>query len=184
MIFFLLEEQSMKSALKALLPKIIPDKQYKLIPHNGKMDLKQAIPKVVPSLSKNENAKIVIIQDKDNDVCLKLKNELLSLTRNAKCPILVRIACEELEAWFLGDMRAIERAFPRFKADNYINKKPYRKIDKIKKPSLVLKKLIPELKDYDIFPKRKIAEAISYQMNIDENRSTSFKNLVTGLCKF
>jgi len=140
MIFFLLEEESMRLALKHLLVKIIPDQQYKLITYNGKMDLQTSIPKVIPTLSKNTKARIVIVHDQDNHDCLELKNKLLNLSKNAYCPILIRVACKELESWFLGDMIAIEKAFPKFKSKKYVNKKKFRNVDHIQKPSILLKK--------------------------------------------
>ena len=183
MIFFLLEEQSIVSALNHLLPNIIPEEQYQFIPHNGNMDLHSSIPKLVPTLSKNQNAIIVIIHDQDDHDCIVLKNTLLTLSKNANCPILIRIACKELESWFLGDMKAIEKAFPKFKSDKWINKKKFRNVDIIQKPSIIIKKIIPELKNYDVIPKRKIAERISTYMDVNNNRSLSFNHFVEGLKK-
>lgn len=183
MIFFLLEEQSMKIVLKNLLGKIIADQDYLLISHNGMMDLQRAIPKIVPTLSKKFNARIVIVHDQDNHDCIQLKNKLLLLTQNAYCPILIRIACKELESWFLGDMKAIEKAFPKFKSDKYINKQKFRHIDSIHKPSMIIKDLIPELNNYEIIPKRKLAESISVHMNINQNNSVSFNHFVNGIKK-
>jgi len=183
MIFFLLEEESMKLTLKNLLVKIVHDEPYKLISHNGKMDLQASIPKIVPTLSKNINAKIVIVQDQDYHDCIDLKTKLLDLSQNAHCSILIRIACKELESWFLGDMKAIGKAFPKFKPDKYFNKKKFRNIDDIQKPSMILKKIIPELRKYEIIPKRKLAESISVHMDLHDNKSLSFIRFISGLKK-
>jgi len=183
MIFFLLEEETMRLLLNNILDKIIPDKQYKMIPFHGKMDLQASIPKIVPTLSKHLNAKIVIVHDQDNHNCLELKKKLLNLSKHSCCPILVRIACKELESWFLGDMKAIEKAFPKFKSKQYYNKKKFRNVDHIQKPSIILKKLIPELKNFDVIPKRKIAENISVYMDVNDNKSPSFNQFLSGVQK-
>jgi hypothetical protein len=183
MIFFLLEEETMRISLNNLLVKIIPEKQYQLISFNGKMDLQASIPKIVPTLSKHLNAKIVIVHDQDNHNCIELKKKLIHLSKHSCCPILVRIACRELEAWFLGDMKAIEKAFPKFKSKQYDNKKKFRNVDHIQKPSIILKKLIPELNNFDVIPKRKIAENISFHMNVNDNKSQSFNQFINGVQK-
>ena len=45
-IIFLLEERSMKEVLDIILPKILPaDVCFKTIPHSGKSDLQESIPR-------------------------------------------------------------------------------------------------------------------------------------------
>jgi len=183
MIYFLLEEPSMKRALEKLLPRIIPGRSYILISHNGKGDLQNAIKTVVPTLSRQANAKIMILHDQDNHDCFELKRELKRLSEKSNCSVLIRIVCRELESWFLGDMKAVEQAYPRFKADKFRNKKKFRDVDIIQKPSEYLRKMVPELKKYDILPKLTVAEKIAGHMNTENNRSISFRHFVRGLEK-
>ena len=180
-IYFLLEERSMQRALENLLPLIIPGESYEIRSHNGKEDLQLAIRKVVPTLSRQPGVIIVILHDQNSHNCLELKNKLKVLSERADCEVLIRIVCKELEAWFLGDMAAIEQAYPRFRAAKFQNRKRFRNTDEIKKPSEHLRRIVPELKRYDILSKLDAAERISACMNVRNNRSKSFNHLGAAL---
>lgn len=174
----------MQRALEILLPKVLPS-SYKLgencflRPHNGKSDLKHSIPKKVKVFSRYyEPTKLVILHDQDSNDCKTLKRDLMRLCKeNGDCPVLIRIPCRELEAWYLGDMEAIEQAYPRFKAKQFRNKEKFRNPD-LCQASSELKKIIPT------FQKGIAAKAIPKFMRIDENTSPSFKQFVNGLKNF
>ena len=93
------------------------------------------------------------------------------------CPTLIRIACRELEAWYLGDMDAIQKVYPSFKADQHRNKKKFRDPDTCN-PSDELKKLIPN------FQKGYASKEISKYISVENNRSVSFGHFVSGLKRF
>lgn len=181
---FLLEEESMKQVLEILLPKILPP-SYKLgencflRAHNGKSDLRNSIPKKVKVFSNfHEETKLVILHDQDSNDCQKLKQDLTHLCKeNGKCPVLIRIPCRELEAWYLGDMAAIEQAYPRFNAKKHRNKEKFRNPDMCQATS-ELRKIIPT------FQKGVAARVIPKYMTIENNRSTSFNQFVSGLKQF
>lgn len=181
---FLLEEKSMMDVLEILLPKILPP-PYKLNencflrPHNGKSDLRNSIPAKIKVFSNfHEETKIVILHDQDSNDCKVLKRDLVKLCRdNGDCPVLIRIPCRELEAWYLGDMMAIEKAYPRFKATLHRNKKKFRNPDACQ-ASAELQKIIPT------FQKGFAAKAIPKHMTIDNNASKSFNQFVSGLKQF
>lgn len=181
---FLLEEESMKNVLEILLPKILPD-SYKLNencflrPHNGKSDLKNSIPKKVKVFSDfHEPTKLVILHDQDSNDCKTLKRDLIGLCKeNGDCPVLIRIPCREMEAWYLGDMDAMEQAYPRFNAKLFRNKEKFRNPD-LCQASSELKKIIPT------FQKGIAAKAIPKYMTIENNASESFNQFVSGLIKF
>lgn len=97
--------------------------------------------------------------------------------QNGDLPVLVRIACRELEAWYLGDMDAIEKVYPRFKASQHRNKKKFRDPDH-PNPSDELAKLIPE------FGKTTAAREIPKHMDLENNRSVSFNHLISGIRRF
>lgn len=64
----------------------------------------------------NQNFVVVVLVDLDERTdCKVFKNELLALldycTAKPKC--LFRIAVEELEAWYLGDRKALLTAYPK-----------------------------------------------------------------------
>lgn len=180
----LLEEPSMENFLRVLLPKILPpnyvlDENCFLRPHNGKSDLKKSIPNKIKVFSNYyEPARVIIIHDQDSNDCKILKKSLIDLCKvNGDCPVLIRIACRELESWYLGDMDAIEKVYPKFKAKNF------KKVAKFRNPDLLqasqeLKILVPE------FQKGVASKNIAKFISIDKNTSLSFSHLISGIRKF
>ena len=180
----LLEEPSMENFLREVLPKILPpdyilDNNCFLRPHNGKSDLKKSIPNKIKVFSNyHEPVKVIIIHDQDSNDCRKLKKSLVELCKtNGNCGVLIRIACKELESWYLGDMDAIEKAYPKFKAKNFKKYARFRNPDLLQ-ASQELKLLIPE------FQKGFASKNISKFISIEKSTSTSFLHLVSGISKF
>ena len=104
------EETSAKALLDAILPRILPeDVRHRVVPFEGKSDLeKQLIGKIRGW--KAPNSKFLILRDQDSGDCRKVKEGILELCRRAgRRDAMVRIACHELEAWYLGDLEAVER---------------------------------------------------------------------------
>lgn len=178
---FLLEERSMAVVLNALLPKIIDHNRvsYRLHPHQGKTDLQRSIPKKARVFARIPNCYLVIVRDQDAGDCKQVKNKLVELCRkNHAPPFLIRIACRELESWLLGDMEAVEQAYPKSKATRQARKAKFRNPDNLGNPAQELGKLV---KNYG-----KIARstAIASYMQVDRNRSYSFQVFVSGLQDF
>jgi len=183
-IEFLLEEPSMENLLREILPQILP-KGYELgvncflRPHQGKSDLQKSIPKKVRTFSNfYKPAKLVIIHDQDSSDCKKLKKKLIDLCNdNGDCPVLVRIPCKDLENWYLGDMDAIERVYPNFKAKSHKYKAKYRNVDNV----YGAEELERNVRG---FQKGFASKNIPKYMNVNKNKSNSFNQLVTGIQKF
>ncbi|MCX6584445.1 MAG: DUF4276 family protein [Candidatus Aminicenantes bacterium] len=180
---FLLEEPSMENVLKKILPLILPqdyryNSNYFLRPHQGKSDLQKSIPNKMKRFSHfHEPVMLIILHDQDSNDCIRLKKELTELCKkHGQCPFFIRIVCRELESWFLGDMDAIEAAFPSFKAHKYKNKAKYRNPDLLN-ASDEMSKLLPR------FQKLNASVNISRHLKLEQNTSTSFKNFVSGLKK-
>ena len=136
----LVEDQSGKKALDVLVPKIIGDDHtIKIHPYkgigriprnlNGKTDpnkriLLDQLPRLLRGYGKafdaypsNYSAAVIVICDLD-DKCLKDFRKELQKILNACRPrpeTRFCIAIEEGEAWFLGDIFAIKKAYPRAK---------------------------------------------------------------------
>lgn len=183
----LTEEPSMKEVLEIILPKILPEKwilnqNYFIRAHRGKSDLQNSIPHKIKAFSPLGNVGIVILHDQDSHHCILLKENLQKLcTDNGNCPILIRIICRELESWYLGDLEAIEKAYPHFKASKHKNKAKYRLPDNLMNASEEIKKLVPE------FQKINGARKIAPHLNIDKpdsNLSESFRQFITGIHRF
>lgn len=186
MIIFLVEDYSMKNFLEGILPRLnLEADQFEIKHHRGKEDLLSHLARIVPTLSKRAQ-QIIIIIDQDQQNCLTLKNKISEKMANSNCKYQIRIACYELEAWFLGDFAAIAQCSPKFKPSFFQNKKQYRDIDRIPKPSRVLQEIVPDWKEiYGNKPQfaKKIAPFISLEKQNTEqaNRSHSFHVLLETL---
>lgn len=184
-IEILVEEPSMKEFLSILLPTFLPpvwllNYNFFIRSFDGKNDLQKNIPSKIKVFSnlKNEAVGVVIMQDQDSADCKELKAKLLDIcNRNGDCPKLVRIVCKELEAWYIGDFEAVNKAYPNFKHTNYINKAKFRFPD-LCNPSYELRRILPE------FQKVNAAKRIAPFININNNKSESFNQTISGLIKF
>ncbi|MDO9423786.1 MAG: DUF4276 family protein [Methylobacter sp.] len=175
-LVFLLEEESMKALLDILLPQILPpDVIFLCIPHEGKQDLEKSIP-IKLRAWQTPGTSFVVVRDKDHADCLDLKKRLVKLCEQAgRSDSLVRIACHELESWFLGDLAAVEKAFNIKKLTAQQQSRKYRDPDKLANASEELEKLV---KGY-----RKVsgAKKIAAFMAIDQNYSHSFNCFISGV---
>lgn len=174
-IIFLLEERSMKTLLEGLLPRFFPDLKFQCVPHEGKNDLEKSIPRKLRAWQE-PGARFVIVYDNDRGNCLELKQRLIALCNESGRPdTLVRIACQELEAWYFGDPEALALAFDKKQLRNIGNKSRYREPDSITYPSKEIAKLIPE------FQKISGARKMSVHLSKTANRSGSYHAFMDGI---
>lgn len=175
----------MEEVLKVILPKILPE-QWKLNQnvflrvHEGKSDLQKSIPKKIRAYAYHPvEIGVVVLHDQDTADCHVLKEKLLTLCNqpNTNIKSLVRIVCRELEAWYIGDMLAIQKAYPHFQARRYQNKSKFRNPDSCNAKD-ELKRILPELKQIGS------ACLIAPHLDIENSRSNSFKQLVSGIKRF
>lgn len=174
-LVFLLEELSMKVFLEGLLPRLLPDGvQFQLIAHEGKADLDRSIPRKLKAW-RDPTARFIIVRDQDSSDCVALKAKLVKLCVEAgRGDALVRIACQELEAWILGDLQAVDQVYGTQCAAQQ-NKTKFRDPDKINKPSQQLAELIPG------FGKVGTARALGGKVDVENTRSHSFAQFVSGI---
>lgn len=175
-LIFLLEEPSTKHLLDILLPKILPeDVEFQTIPHNGKRDLERSIPRKLRGWNEPGDIRFVILHDQDTQNCVQLKQSLLKLCEGSQRPVLVRIACQEMEAWYFGDMNAVALAYDKPRLRQISGQRRYRVPDQIPSPKEDLRKLVPE--------HQQIAGAkrVAPHMNIENNTSESFRQFVSGV---
>jgi len=177
------EEPSAKNIFDILLPKILPDGVFfRVYPHQGKQDLEKALRTTVPSISKMPGAKILITRDQDSSDCIEVKEEIKAIIADkCHCEYFIRIICRELESWFLGDLKAIESAYSRFKPENFINKADFRNVDRITQPNVYLLKIIPEYNNRETLPKLEVSQTIAPFLNLETNRSTSFNCTIAAI---
>ena len=174
---FYLEERSAEEMLKGLLPKILPENiKFSFHVFEGKPDLMKNIYTYLKDWKKS-NTKFVIILDQDNDDCMEIKERLLKICNKARKPeTLIRIVCQELESFYLGDLKAVEQAMDLKNLSRHQNK--FRNPDQLKKPSRRFKNLT-----HDEYQKISSSRAIGLLLNPEKNHSKSFINLVQGVQK-
>lgn len=161
----------MQRYLEELIPRFYPSLDFICIPHEGKSDLQASIPRKLRGWPPN-SAKFVIVHDKDRADCRELKNHLRELSRiDGRNVVLVRIACEELEAWHFGDLEALSVVLKDPKIAKLGSRGKYRNPDLISKPSRELGKLNPQ------FQKVTSAREMARTINPERNRSESFQVL-------
>ncbi len=175
------EERSMEETLKNILPQIsdyfLDSNNFRIIPHQGKQDLEKSIPRKLKAWKDNSymQYKFIIIRDKDSGDWRKIKENLKNLAiLSGRDDVLIRIAIHELESWFLGDLKAIDKAFNKQFFKKVKNKK-YRDPDKLANPSEELSKLLKNRS------KLLWAKTISQYMDIKNNSSKSFNIFISGV---
>lgn len=175
MVFFL-EEPSAEEFLQGLLPRILPaDVILQFVVFEGKQDLEKRLPQRLKAWQ-DPNAQFVVMRDKDAGDCLQIKAKLLRLCGEAGKPdCLIRIACHELESFFLGDLAAVAQAFGLKKLGTGQKKAKFRVPDALANPAEELKKLVPT------YQKRSGSRAMGAVMGIDNNCSHSFNALILGI---
>ena len=174
-VVFLLEEYSMKILLEGLLPRLVPELTFLCISHGGKHDLEKSIPRKLRAW-REPRVRFVIIRDNDGGDCRLLKQQLLELCKKGgRTDSLIRIPCQELEAWYFGQPEALEEAYPETNIKAISRQAKYRNPDAIQRPSAKLASLIPE------FQKVMGARRMGKLLAIEGSRSQSFNVFVTGV---
>lgn len=202
----LVEDISGKMALEIILPKIIDisDKHtFKINAYKGagripkglksrsdpnKRILLDQLPKLIQGFGKtfsqypaDYNAVLVVVCDLDGRCLSEFRTELLDCLDkcSTKPDTYFCIAIEEGEAWFLGDLNAIKKAYPKAK-DSILNEYSSDEI------CGTWEKLADALLDggskqltkqgWQVIGKQKTdwAETIAPHMNVDANQSPSF----------
>ena len=110
-IVFLLEDYSMKVLLDGLLPRLFPELSFLCVPHEGKQDLEKSLPRKLRAW-REPGVRFVVVRDNDGADCRDLKSRLVALCASGgREDALVRIACQEVEAWYLGDPEALAAVY-------------------------------------------------------------------------
>ncbi|MCE1226003.1 MAG: DUF4276 family protein [Geobacteraceae bacterium] len=177
-LVFMLEEKSAKVLLEGLLPKLLPTEiAPRYVVFEGKQDLeKQLVRKIRGYI--NPHARFIVIRDQDsNPDCKAVKAKLSELCHQAGKPdALVRVACHELESFYLGDLAAVERGLEITGLVRHQMNKLYREPDRLGSPSKELKTLTKGL-----YQKVSSSRDIAHHLDINNTRSASFHNLVVGI---
>jgi hypothetical protein len=175
-LVFMVEEPSMKEALNGLLPKILPsDIPYIIITHDGKSDLDRSLSIKLKGWGVPDTT-FIVLRDCDGGDCYLIKDRLLAVCKaNGRPETLIRIVCQELESWFLGDLGAVSRAMNAPHILKQRGKAKLRDPDNIPKPSNTLKAMLPG------YQKISGARRIARELGLYGNRSVSFQVFLAGI---
>ena len=165
----------MKVLLDDFLPRLFPELCFQCIGHQGKQDLDRNIIQILRSWNEPD-VRFVIVRDNDSGDCHSLKERLRQLCREGRRPdTMIRIVCQELEAWYLGAPGAMADAFGDEKLRNIARRARFRHPDIIVKPSDEVKKLVPA------FQKIAGARQMAQHLTREGNRSHSFDVFLNGV---
>jgi len=121
MIIVLTEERSMEETVRFLMEKHRPDLaeglNWFVFSYNGKSDLERNIVTRMRQWNYGE-PQFVIMRDADGGDCQQIKHSLSLLADSGGKTYKVRIVCQELESWFLGDSEAVRAAYQRCNFSN------------------------------------------------------------------
>ena len=173
---FLLEEPSAQDALQAWLPNWLP---AEVTPHfivfQGKQDLeKNMVLRMRYWLL--PNSRFLVLRDQDSGDCKVVKAGLVARCADAGRPdAVVRVACRELESFFIGDWHAVADAFGKPALARLARKASYRNPDDLGSPSQELAKHL------SAYQKRDGARRIAPLVDPARNASRSFHALRTAV---
>ena len=178
-LVFFLEEESAKALLAGLLPRLIPAGspiEARFIVFEGKQDLDRQLERKLKGYL-NRHASFIVIRDQDRDDCRRVKRSLVTRCSNAGRPdTVVRIACRELEAFYLGDLLAVELGLGIRGLAGKQNKAKFRDPDRLVCPSRELEKLTSNR-----YQKVAGSRAIAPHLNLQAPRSRSFHHLIQAI---
>jgi hypothetical protein len=173
-VIFLLEEYSMKVLLDGLLPRLFPDLPFLCVPHEGKQDLEKSIPRKLRAW-REPGVRFCVIRDNDGADCQALKRGLVELCQDGgREDTLVRIACQELEAWYFGAPAALAEVFGRDVLRRISARARFRDPDAVVQPAAALGDLVPEFQK--VSGARSLARVLPR-----ENGSGSFQVVMAGI---
>lgn len=178
-LVFLLEEPSARAMLESQRPRLLgKEVPFRLIPFEGKQDLEKHIARKIRGY-RNREARFMVLRDQDSHPdCGKLKQRLLDLCREAgrEYECLVRIACTELETFYLADLQAVEQALGLTGVASHQESRKFRNPDRLGSPSRELKVLTR-----NAYEKVAGSRAMGLHLRLDNERSPSFRNLIAGI---
>lgn len=174
-----LEERSARLMLDVVLNRILPSnwrRQY--IVFEGKKDLLNRIAGRVRGWRCRGMA-ILVLCDQDAQDCKALKAVLSRCIADTgrALPVKIRIACHELENFYLGDLAAVERGLRIAGLSRLAAKNPYRRPDEMTNAPEQLRKITG-----NAYQKCAGSQAIAPFLDLaGGNRSASFNALVSAI---
>lgn len=176
---FLLEELSARVLIEGIWPRLLRGAvavSPRYIVFEGKQDLERQLERKLKGYL-NPGARFIVMRDQDASDCLTVKNGLLTRCEGMDANwIRVRIACRELETFYLGDLRAVETGLGLPGLSRRQNEARFRDPDAIKAPSEELARLTR-----DQYQKIAGSRRIAPYLDLAANRSRSFHQLLGAI---
>lgn len=172
-IIVLVEEKSSAVIIEHLSASLKLGRRVRILSHDGFGDLKKSIPRKL-NAEYDELTRFIILCDADNKNCIERKRQLFDLVPHAKrSRTIVRIACRELEAWYIAQPEALRRggAIKNKISKRMLSRDPDQ-IDNIKEFS---KKFIYQRGQIDL------ARKIGPYLNPEDEKSKSFYHFIIAL---
>lgn len=163
--------------LEGLLPRLLPPgMRVRYIEFQGKQDMEKNLNRKLRGWLAPECA-FVVLRDQDNGDCREIKQRLLNMCpADPGKPVLVRIACHELESYYLGDLAAVERGLDARGVSRRQRSAPCRDPDSVPNPVQILGTLTGQK-----YQKVLGSRAIGPHLDTENNTSRSFQALVSGI---
>ncbi len=204
----------MKVALYALLPALLPAPTYdfEVFDFSSKERLLAKLPDRLMGYASMirsggyDDLRVVVLVDRDDEDCRVLKERLEKISQAAGLHtkttasvlpteifhVVNRIVCEELEAWFLGDLLALQNVYPRLTARHF-NKNHLQDPDSVKGGTWEALLRALQKANYYLPPlannswKYELAKRVGPYLNLtprdslNGNRSVSFQYFIAGI---
>jgi hypothetical protein len=167
----------MKAFLDEFLPRLLPRIDFLCLKHEGKQDLEKSIPRKLQAW-REPGVRFVVVRDNGGANCQNVKARLRTLCeQGGRAETLVRIACQELEAWHLGDFDSLAQAYSKPELAKNKRKSKYSNPDALLNASQDLSRLVPEFRKVD--GARRMGKIMPTASGT--NRSRSFQVFIEGL---
>jgi len=175
-IVFFLEEASAEALLQTLLPRLLPpESTFRCVVFEGKQDLERQLVRRLRGY-RAPRARFMVLRDQDSADCETVKLALQKKCEEAGRPeAVVRIACRELESWYLADLAGVERALDEKGLRQLQTKRRYQMPDALPSPSRILAKLSPS------YQKISGSRAIGPCLELENSRSRSFSHFIAAI---
>jgi hypothetical protein len=178
-IVIFLEEPSAQEMLKGVLPRLgVPVDDVHFIVFQGKQDMMKRLERRLRGWL-HPSTLFMVMRDQDSGHCERTKQELQQICDQAgRAGVLIRIACHELESFYLGDLSAVEQGLGLQGIARKQNEKRFRTPDSVSNP-------VQELERVTCYRYQKVSgsRAIGPHLSLTGNRSHSFRTLISGLQK-
>ena len=165
----------MEEFLGGLIGRLFPKLVFQCVTYDGWSDLERSVPVTLRSWHVPGD-RFVIVRDSDGRDCHAIKQRIVDSCKEiGRDDVLVRIVCQELEGWYLGDFVALAEAYDSPRVLRHQAKDRFRNPDSVRNPSDAVATLVGS------FRKMEAARRLGNLVDVERNRSQSFRVFVEGV---